>query len=132
MTDVPLQSLRASLRQALEDGDREFIDGLRQDFYDEDKNERFDRAYDEAYEAYQAAHEVPESARVKAAAKLVDAENEAAPSSEEVEALYRAPKIEPILGNDGSTVESIVISRWEVDPETSRPVEVVETTEAPQ
>lgn len=69
--------------------------------------------------------ELTEDERVEAAALAVEAENEDAPSVEDVEKLNEPPAVEPIFGGDGSTVEGVIISKWVVGDD-GRPTVVTE------
>lgn len=133
----PDPKLADTIYGAYKNGHPGIIDDLRQQRIDviEDPArealalQKFDALVAQVFAKWQADNEMPEAQRVKQAAKNAKAANAAAPSSEDVQKLTQPIVVTPTLGNDGSTVESIKISRWEVDPETNTPVLIEEDVE---
>ncbi len=96
----------------------------------EERDSEIQPAYEATEEHAQELLDTEEE-RMAAAREQAKAENEAAPSAEDVQKLYEAPVITPTLSSDGSFVESVTISRWVVGD--GGVPELVETiVEAPQ
>jgi hypothetical protein len=67
-----------------------------------------------------ARGEMVEAEREEAARKLAEQENQGAPSREDVDLLNLPPGVEVVM--NGSEVEEVIITRWEMDSDTRRPV----------
>lgn len=76
-----------------------------------------------------ARGELVEREREEAAAAAAERENKSAPTREEVERLDSPPTIDVVMGEDGSTIDQVVIRRW-VLGDDGRPVETEERREA--
>lgn len=130
----PDPKLADTIYNAYKSGHPEVIEDLRQQRIDNIQDpgreavalQRFDELVAQVYARWQSDMEMPEAQRVKQAAKNAKAANAAAPTAEDAQRLREPIQVTPTLGNDGSTVESVRISRWEVDPETNTPVLIEE------
>jgi hypothetical protein len=76
-----------------------------------------------------ALGDMTELERERAAVKTSKDGNKAAPTSEDVDVLYRPVQVQVQMDPEGSFVENVTISKWELDPETNKPVQVELKTE---